>query len=344
MKNGIKILVVDDSAFMRLLLSDLLNNDEELEVVGTASDGQEAVSQVKLLNPDLVLLDIHMGEYDGLYAVEQIMHNSPKPILILSSIGNTNLNPIFDALRLGAVDYINKPKKGGSKIREMEKELIQKIKKVASASPRSTKIVEKGINQLTHTFDPKPNYDIIAIGASTGGPSAIEKIVTSLPANLNVPVIIGQHMPQNFIPSFAKRLDGLTKLKVTVGSKGMEVRSGMIVVAPGDGNMIVQKEKGTGIIDFSNKKYREYNHPSINALLNSVAEKYGKRAIGVLLTGMGKDGVNGLKAIKEKGGITIAQDESSSIIYGMPKMAFENGAADVVLNIKEIGGYLVNCL
>jgi len=342
----IKILVVDDSAFMRLLLTDLLSGDPELEVVGTAIDGKEAVSKVLELDPDVVLLDLNMGEYDGRYAVEHIMAQSPRPILILSSVGNSNLNPVFDALELGAVDYINKPKRGGSKIREMDYELVFRVKKVARAQPKPTAIDKNGLHKFPHTFDSYANYDIIVIGASTGGPTAVEKVITSLPANLNIPVVIGQHMPANFIKSFANRLSGLGGIKVVVGSKGMKLEPGMAIIAPGEQNMVLVRDPSTNIVsvDFTSEQYREYNNPSINALMTSVAESYGNKAIGVLLTGMGKDGVKGLGMIREKGGKTIAQDEASSVIYGMPKLAYETGAAEVVLNIKEIGGYLVNCL
>lgn len=346
MGSKIKILVVDDSAFMRLLLTDLISSDPELEVVGTANNGLEAIQRVQELNPDLVLLDMNMGEYDGPYAVRHIMESHPKPILILSSVGNTNLNPIFDALASGAVDYINKPKKGGSKIREMGEELLTKVKKVARASPKTAQLNGEGLHKYPHTFDAQANYDLIVIGASTGGPTAVEKVLTSLPANLNVPVIIAQHMPANFIKSFANRLNGLGGLKVMVGSAGMEPQAGVVVIAPGDRNMILVREERTNRvkIDFTSETFKEYNNPSINAVMQSIAKVFGDRAIGVLLTGMGKDGVKGMMKIKEAGGKTIAQDEKSSVIYGMPKIAFETGAAEVVLNIKEIGGYLVNCL
>ncbi|HCX21957.1 MAG: chemotaxis response regulator protein-glutamate methylesterase [Flammeovirgaceae bacterium] len=330
---------------MRLLLTDLLSKDDELNVVGSAVDGKEAVQLVKECRPDVVLLDMNMGEYDGLYAVERIMKVHPVPILILSSVGNSNLDPIFDALELGAVDYINKPQKGGSKVREIGSQLVATVKRVARAKPKATKIEKDGLNKLSHTFDTKANYHVIVIGASTGGPTAVEKVITSFPANLNVPVLLGQHMPPNFIKSFAARLDFLSPLKVVVGKKGMIPKAGMVIIAPGDTNMIVVKDKNdTPKIAFSDEVYREYNNPSINALMTSAASAYADKAIGVLLTGMGKDGVKGMQAIKDSGGRTIAQDESSSVIYGMPKIAFETGAADTVLDIREIGGYLVNCL
>lgn len=346
MSKKIRVLVVDDSAFMRLLLTDLISQDTGLEVVGTATDGQEAVSRAKELKPDVVLLDMNMGEYDGLYAVEHIIRQHPIPILILSSVGNTNLDTIFDALELGAVDYINKPVKGGSKIREINAHLLSTVKRVAKAKPRKTKINKDGLNKLPHTFDGSGLYDVIVIGASTGGPTAVEKVISSLPANLNVPVIICQHMPANFITSFANRLDSLSPLNVVVGRKGVIPQPGMVIVAPGNTNMVVnQNKKDDQVkIGFTEEQYKEYNHPSINALMMSVAKYYKSKAIGVLLTGMGKDGVKGLQAIKDVGGLTIAQDEASSVIYGMPKIAYESGAVSTVLNIKEIGGYLVNCL
>ena len=345
MKKPLKILIVDDSAFMRLLLSDILDEDSELEVVGVAVDGKDAVEKSLLLKPDVMVLDMNMGEYSGLYAVKHVMSANPLPILILSSVGNTNLNPIFDALELGAVDYINKPITGGSKIRQMHYELIRAVKSVASAKPRATNINSNGLNRLPHTFDKTSKFHVIVIGASTGGPTAIEKVITSLPANLTVPVLICQHMPANFITSFAKRLDSLSSLNVVVGRKGMKPQAGMIIIAPGNSNMIVQRSKTKEVvIGFSEEKYKEYNNPSINALMLSVAACYENKAICTLLTGMGKDGVHGVIAIKKKGGLTIAQDEASSIIFGMPKMAIESGAVDQVLPIKEIGAYLVNCL
>lgn len=345
MKKSLKILIVDDSAFMRLLLTDILAEDVELEVVGVAVDGKDAVAKALELKPDVMVLDMNMGEYSGLYAVEHIMSKNPVPILILSSVGNTNLNPIFDALELGAVDYINKPVRGGSKIREMHEELTRAVKSVARAKPRATNINSNGLNRLPHTFDKTSKYQVIVIGASTGGPTAIEKVITSLPANLNVPVLICQHMPANFIASFAKRLDSLSSLDVVVGRKGMKPEAGMIIIAPGNSNMIVERvETKSVVIGFSEEKYKEYNNPSINALMLSVAACYGDKAICALLTGMGKDGVQGVSAIKQKGGVTIAQNEASSVIFGMPKMAIESGSVDQILDIKEIGAYLVNCL
>ncbi|MCV9385635.1 chemotaxis-specific protein-glutamate methyltransferase CheB [Reichenbachiella ulvae] len=341
----IRVVVADDSGFMRLLISDILTESGSIEVVGTAIDGKDAAEKVKEIKPDVLLLDMNMGEYDGLYAVKRIMEECPVPIIILSSIGNTNLQPIFDALDLGAVDYLNKPQKGNSKLRNIEVELIQKIRSATRANARAIPDPKAKVNTYEHTFSEKRKYDVIVIGASTGGPSAIEKVVNSLPGNLNVPVLICQHMPPNFIPSFVKRLNSMSPLQIEVGRENMRPRAGSIIVAPGEGNMIVKKKRGGSIvIEFTDEIFKEYNNPSINALMLSVAEAYKDRAIGVVLTGMGKDGMLGMKEIKNNGGFTIAQSEKSCVIYGMPKAAVEYKAVDRSVDIKEIGGFLVNSL
>ncbi|MGL1887061.1 MAG: chemotaxis-specific protein-glutamate methyltransferase CheB [Reichenbachiella sp.] len=340
----IKVVVADDSGFMRLLISDILTESGVVEVIGTAVDGKDAAKKVAELKPEVLLLDMNMGEYDGLYAVEKIMEKTPLPILILSSLGNTNLQPIFDALDMGAVDYLNKPERGNSKLRNIENELIEKIKSVKRANPGAN-VTQVRVNHHEHTFTEKSRYDIIAIGASTGGPSAVEKVISSLPANLNVPVLICQHMPTNFIPSFVNRLNSMSSLEIVVGRQNMRPKSGQIIVAPGDTNMIVQKKKsGQVVIDFTDEKFPEYNNPSVNAMMLSVAQAYGAKCIGVILTGMGKDGMLGMIEIKKKGGFTVAQSEESCVIYGMPKAAVEKKAVDRSVDIKEIGGFLVNSL
>ena len=337
-----RVLIADDSGFMRLLISDILSESEGIQVVGAAVDGKDALVKVKELKPDVLLLDMNMGEYDGIYAVKNIMKEAPLPILILSSVGNTNLQPIFDALQEGAVDYLNKPSRGNAKIRLIENELIQKIRSVTRAKPMAVKPNSKNTNK--HTFDESSKYDLVVIGASTGGPSALEEIIVSLPSNLNVPLVIGQHMPVNFIGPFVKRLDKLSPLNVVVGEKGMEPTAGTVIIAPGTGNLTLIKNGNKVKIGFTDQKFKEYNNPSINSIMLAAAKVHGSRTMGVILTGMGKDGVEGMKAIKMAGGYTIAQNEKSSIIYGMPKAAVQCGAIDKSIDIKEIGSFIVNSL
>lgn len=344
MSSKLKILVVDDSAFMRLLISDLLSEDDQIEVVGTAVNGLEAVKQVLSLKPDIVLLDLNMAEYDGLYAVREIMKQRPTPILILSSVGNTDLQPVFEALKNGAVDYINKPDRNKSKMRELQVELIQKIKSTSRAKPKQISTTKTQTKVVTRKRKSRSKYDLIAIGASTGGPTAIERVICSLPEDFDIPIIVCQHMPQIFIPQFVQRLGSLTKLEVSSAAKGMRPEPGTVLFCPGHANLILNSGEKPPTIDFTEKIFKEYNNPSINAMMLSAAEAYKDKVVGVLLTGMGKDGVKGMTAIHDAGGRTIAQDKQSSVIYGMPKAAYEAGAVDQVLDIKEIGNYLVNDL
>ena len=343
MSVSLKILVVDDSAFMRLLITDLLSEDSQIEVAGTAVNGLEAVKQVKALKPDIVLLDLNMAEYDGLYAVREIMKDYPTPILILSSVGNTDLQPVFEALKSGAVDYINKPDRNKSKMRELQKELIQKIKSTSRAKPRRA-ISKAQTKVVTRKRKSRSKYELVAIGASTGGPTAIERVICSLPEDFDIPIIVCQHMPAVFIPQFVQRLGSLTQLDVVSATKGMHPTPGVVMFCPGHANLILNSKNGQPTVDFTDEVYKEYNNPSINAMMLSAAEVYKDKMVGVLLTGMGKDGVNGMKAIHGGGGKTIAQNKESSVIYGMPKAASEAGAVDVELDIKEIGNYLVNDL
>lgn len=340
----LKILVVDDSAFMRLLITDLLSEDAQIEVIGTATNGFEAIEQVKELHPDIVLLDLNMAEYDGLYAVKGIMDERPTPILILSSVGNTDLQPIFEALKNGAVDYINKPDRNKSKMRELQKELIQKIKSASRAKPKKA-VIKSKVKVVTpkKTRRKSSAYDLIAIGASTGGPTAIERVICSLPRDFDIPIIVCQHMPATFIPQFVQRLGGLTELEVVSATQGMEPTPGVVIFCPGHANSILTKSDKP-VIDFTDEVYPEYNNPSINAMMLSAAKVFGKKMVGVLLTGMGKDGVNGMTAIHKAGGKTIAQNKESCVIYGMPKAAYEAGIVDEVIDIKDIGNYLVNDL
>ncbi len=342
---AINVLVVDDSAVMRLLVSDILQHSASLKVVDTASNGKEAVKKTLELSPDVVVMDMIMGQYDGLYGVTQIMKQKPTPVLLLSSLGNTDLSPILQALQAGAFDYINKPAKNNTKIRDIEQRLIRKV--ILASKADLSKLGHTQINANTHhhTFSDNLPYDAIIIGSSTGGPSALEAVIAKFPGNLAIPVLIAQHMPENFIPSFVQRLNKLSPLKVVMGEKDMKVSPGLVIIAPGNKNMIVRKNRlGEAVISFTSKHFKEFNNPSIDALMESAADVYGKKTIGTILTGMGKDGTSGIKKIKEAGGFTIAQDEKTSVVFGMPKEAIKTGKIDNIIPIQEVGNFVVSCL
>lgn len=331
---------------MRYLTADILKNVPGFNVVDFARDGKEAYEKCVKLKPDVVIMDMIMGDYDGLYGVEKIMQNCPTPVLILSALGNTDMQPILKALKLGAIDYHHKPDRSSKTIKENDEALIEKVRaasKVMLNAITTNNSAPKNVHQ--HTFSDNLNYDVIVIGSSTGGPTALETVITRLPSNLSVPVVIAQHMPENFVPAFAARLNQLTPLEVSMAKKDEVLSPGKILFAPGSRNMIVrQNGNGQVVCDFTSKRFKDYNFPSVSGLMLSVAEVYQARAIGVVLTGMGKDGSEGLKSIYDHGGYTIAQSKETCIVYGMPKEAVEIGAVKKIVPLKEIGPFIVSCL
>ncbi|GAA5026263.1 chemotaxis response regulator protein-glutamate methylesterase [Marivirga lumbricoides] len=342
LKKRISVLIVEDSALMRILLSDILKADSQIELVGAAKNGREGVEKAVLLHPDVIISDMLMPEYDGLYLVTQMMKEMPIPIILLSALSKEN-ELIFDALEKGAFDFLDKPKEDLTQsIKAKNYPLIDLVKVAAKSSVKAIHVKE---NKHEHSFQGPLNYSAIVVGASTGGPGAIENLIKQLPSNLALPVIIAQHMPESFIESFAKRLDSLTLLKVSVAKSGEEILPGRIYLAPGHANLQLRKNPHGGVITyFTNKKFTEFNNPSIDCLMHSAAKVYGSKMIGVVLTGMGKDGTQGLLEIKKEGGLTLAQDEATSVVFGMPKYAFDTGAAQNLVPIDQMGGYLVSCL
>lgn len=338
----IKVLLIEDSGFMRIFLSDLLRSDKSLEVIGTAANGYDGVEKAKLLNPQVVITDMIMPQYDGLYVVRKLMEEMPLPIILLSSLDRTDPQ-IFDALKIGAFDFLDKPKDTNST--KGYPRLVEMVKEASMADYLKLRNKAKGRNTSGHTFEAKLNYDIIVIGASTGGPSAVEYVVSNIPNNLSIPIIIAQHMPERFIESFAVRLKDSTGLKVSVAQEGEPLLPNHVYLAPGTSNMRVEyKSSQSPVVRYVTDHYKEFNSPSIDCMFESVAAVYGKRAVGVVLTGMGKDGMLGLSKIKEAGGLTVTQDEESSVVYGMPKAAFESGAARHQIPLKDIPNFIVTAL
>jgi len=343
-KKQIRVLIADDSALMRILINDIINTDPDISVVGKANNGKTAFLLTKELKPDVVLMDVNMGEYDGIYGVVEIMKYCPTPIIILSSIGNVDMNPILEGLELGAIDYLNKPAKNRVNMDEVKQDLIRKIK--VASTVNLEEVLENPVtaNINEHSFDKMVSYDCIVLGASTGGPRALERILTHLPKNLTIPVIIAQHMPASFMLAFAKRLNQLTPLEVSIAKQGSKLVAGNVYLAPGDANLTIEYRGRNYVFAVTKKQFAAYNNPSIDALMLSVAKNYKERAIGVVLSGMGKDGAIGLKAMKVAGSYTVAQSEASCIVYGMPKAAVEIDAVKQVVHLDEIAAFLVSCL
>lgn len=343
--NRIRTLIVDDSALMRKLITDLISADTSIEIIGTAKDGKVGSDMALELKPDVVITDMVMPEFDGMYLVKSVMDKRPMPIIVLSSLDKTN-SRIFDALQYGAFEFIDKP--NGADGRNAFNDPLIKLIREASLTDtnllKARQLTHK--NTHTHTFTQQLNYDIVVIGASTGGPGAVELIINNLPRNLQVPVVIGQHMPPRFLETFSERLNENSPLPVKLARRGEVLKAGVIYVANGESNTCVEKNMITGapMITSTSRKFEEFNFPSIDCLFESVADTYAERSIGVILTGMGKDGMLGLSKIKSKGGYTIAQDEESSVVYGMPKAAYEFGAVKQIVPLTQISGFIVSCL
>ena len=340
----IRTLLIDDCKVTCITFGVFLRNDPAIELVATAFGGQEGIAKARQLKPDVIVTDIMMPGCDGLSVVQTIMQEMPTPIILLSALEKEHPK-IFEALNAGAFDFLNKEEVIASRHRKQP--LLNALIKTANGVLLK-KIDDLGVKKNTHvhSFDSQLRYEVIAIGASTGGPAAIEALLNGLPANLSIPVVIAQHMPEYFLQSFATRLNKISPLRVKMAERNEALRGGTVYIVPGHTNTTITQDVATQqpIFRFTRRRYQEFNNPSIDALFTSLAEVYREKAIGVVLTGMGKDGTQGLAAIQQQQGYTIGQDESSCVVFGMPKHAIEQGVIRQVLPLREMPGYLVSCL
>lgn len=337
----IRVLVVDDSALMRKMIPRIISGDDGIEVVGTAMDGDFALKKIQELRPDVITLDIDMPRMDGLTALRSIVKDFRLPVILVSSLTKQGAETTLRGLEIGAFDFVPKPNDAISvHISEISCELIDKIKAASRGSrpkfrePQPVKM--KPLFQPSTTAGSSAVDRVVAIGISTGGPQALTEILPLLPRNFPAGILIVQHMPEGFTELFAKRLDAMCDISVKEAVSGDMVGPGKALIAPGGRHLKVKRTPFGAISVISQSPAVSGHRPSANVLLNSVAEEIGNRAIGVIMTGMGDDGVEGLGAIKERGGATIAQDEETSVIYGMPKVAVEKGFAGEVLGLHEI--------
>jgi len=332
----IKVLVVDDSLFMRTLIRDLLNSDPEIEVVDTAKDGKEAVSKITKLKPDCVTLDLAMPGWDGLTTLKHIMNKCPAPVIILSAYSKRDADITVECLNAGAVGFVLKPSGELSlnienvkhqlleEVKAASKIELEKVKSLTRKKPKRHKRKLVGVNK------------IIVIGASTGGLQTLESILPSLPADFPVPIIVVQHLPNMFFTeSLAERLNRDCELTVKVAESNEIIQAGMIYLAPGGFHMTLGSLPNREVTPCINEAKNDSLTPSIDLAMKSVTKIFNENTVGIILSGMGHDGCQGMKAIKESGGNTIVQDESS-LIFGMPKAVIDAGAADKVLPAGEI--------
>ncbi|HEY0683122.1 MAG TPA: chemotaxis response regulator protein-glutamate methylesterase [Steroidobacter sp.] len=354
----IKLLIVDDSALVRKLLSEMLKQDRDIEIVGTATDPYAAREKIKQLNPDVITLDVEMPRMDGITFLENLMRLRPMPVVMVSSLTQKGADVTLRALELGAIDFVTKPKVDvAGSLANYAEELIAKVKVAASArvSARTAAPRRPHVHSLhpeqRHSADavlPASNGKrvlrttdrIIAIGASTGGTEAIREVLESLPPDAPA-VVISQHIPAAFSKPFAERMNRSSAMSVCEASDGQYILPGHVYIAPGDQHLLVERDGARYRCRLSNGPHVNRHRPSVDVMFRSVAQNVGPNAVGVILTGMGDDGARGLKEMLDAGASTIAQDEATSVVWGMPGAAVKLGSAQHVLPLHRVASEML---
>ncbi len=346
-----RVLIVDDSSFMRMAIRGILNKEPSIDVIATAADGVEGVEKAISLKPDLITMDIEMPRMDGISALKQIMAKAPTKVLMVSTLTNEGAKATFEALDAGAIDYIPKNITDSSEAQNIfREELIKKVREatrssilrvsagtITSRPPSFTPTIPRQIAKSSKIHSKKISH--VGIGASTGGPVALQEVISRIPMNFPYGVVVAIHMPKAFTGPYADRLNAKCSISVKEAVDGETVKPGTILIAPG--GMHTQLVRGAGglvIKTAPTSAYPQYVYiPSVDLMLSSMAEATAGSMLGVVLTGMGNDGFKGMQLLKQKGGVTLVQDEATSTIYGMPKACVDGGVADEVLPLGQIG-------
>jgi two-component system chemotaxis response regulator CheB len=348
MNHYVNVMVVDDSAFMRRAITKILENEADLHVVATARSGEEAIEKVTQFNPDVITMDVEMPGMGGLEAVRNIVAKDRVPIIMVSSLTRDGAETTFRALELGAVDFIAKPDAAYTNINEVARDLVAKIRTFArrgarplaarDALERETERKKTTTSPIAHVprYTGRKNYECVAIGTSTGGPVALSHVIPRLPGNFPVPILIVQHMPVGFTRPLADRLNAQSKLRVVEAANGMILEPGSALVIPSGTQVKLTRSLGEVELHLVADDGSSLHVPSVDVLEEQVADQYGPMACGVILTGMGQDGVRGLKRLKARGGYVVGQDEATCVVYGMPRAAAIAGLVDRVSPLDEI--------
>lgn len=353
MASKIKVLIIDDSAVIRTVLTEILNGAGDIEVIGTAPDPLFAKNKLTSLQPDVITLDVEMPRMDGLTFLEELMRTNPIPVLMVSSLTQRACDTTLRALELGAIDYVTKPSIEITQgVEALAGEIIAKVRIAAKARVRFA--ARSGLPSSSATSPPSKvstldttrmatTDKLIAIGASTGGTQAITEVITQLPTS--VPgIVIVQHMPPVFTKSYAERLNTMSRINVKEAEHGDRILRGTAFIAPGGRHMSIRRDGAMYYLELSDGPPVNYVKPAVDILFRSVARFAGRNAVGVILTGMGEDGARGLKEMREHGALTLAQDEASCIVFGMPKRAIEMDAVDRVLSLSQIPRHILEAL
>ena len=365
----IKVLVVDDSGFFRRRIGEMLGADASLEVIGYARNGEESIALTKQLNPDVITMDIEMPGMNGIEATRRIMAEHPTPIIMFSSLTTEGAQSTFEALDAGALDYLPKRFQDIAKdIDEARVLLCDRVRAVArtrvakpAATPKPTaapaarpaatpekkpvasikaapSVVETAINKVSHRHIPHGKFGLLAIGTSTGGPVALQNVLTKLPVNFPLPIILVQHMPATFTPTFAQRLNQQCAITVKEAKDGDRLEPGVALLAPGGKQMLIKSNGGGNIVKIVDSEPSLTYKPSVDITFRSVAKVYPDSTLAIIMTGMGADGREGCRELKTHGSEIWAQDEKSCVVYGMPAAVVDAGLADEILDVNNIGG------
>ena len=346
MSERIRVLVVDDSALMRKLIPAILARDSSIEVVGTAMDGAFALKKIEELRPDVVTLDLEMPRMDGLEMLRLIMRRAPLPIILFSTHSTKGGYATLKALALGAVDFLAKPKDAAAgHLEQNADQLIAKIKVAKRAAKRKLPpvTVKEELPKLAKASRPAlAPRRVIAVGISTGGPNALQYVLSQIPSDFLSTIVVVQHMPEGFTEMFAKRLDECCPLEVQEARSGDLLLAGRVLICPGNRHMMVRRMPRGDMVVLSDGPPVNGHRPSADVLFHSVAQEFSLMSVGVLMTGMGEDGAEGLGAIKAAGGMTIAQSEDTCVVSGMPRAAILKGYANKVIPLEGLGTFLAN--
>ena len=339
----VRVVVVDDSAIVRKLLVDGLKNEPGIEVVGTAADPYQARDLIVRVEPDVITLDIEMPRMDGLSFLRKLMEHRPMPVIIISSLTQRGSATAIEALRAGAIEVIPKPG-GPYSIGEITETLRSRILGIRELkTPRAVRVHHEPVPVTSVSFDHvRPGHGLIAIGASTGGPQAIEALLTRLPAACP-PILIAQHMPEHFTRTYAERLDKICPMQVVEAVDRQVVESGVAYVAPGNRHMLVEREGVKLVIRLSDAPTVHHQRPAVDVLFHSVAKLKAVKIVALLLTGMGQDGADGMVDLRQHGAETIAEHEQSCVVFGMPREAIARGGAVHVASLLRMPGLIADC-
>jgi len=349
--SSIRVVIADDSAVMRAAIQRMLESDPGIKVIASARNGKAALQDIATLDPDVVMLDCEMPVMDGLEALQHIMHDSPRPVIMFSSLTSEGAAVTLDALALGAFDYVPKP--AHANVIEVRKELVDKVKAASVSRERTRRraqlaaVAGNGHVAPEHTAPPRSQWDtchvsVVCLGCSTGGPAALQRILPQLPADLPVPILIVQHMPPGFTEPFARRLNGLCRIGVQEAGNGNVLEPRHVYIAPAGWHVTLRRHGTTTLLTaLSSEPADSLHRPSVDIMMLSASEVCGRNAMGVIMTGMGSDGARGMQALYASGAFTLGQDESSCAVYGMPRSCAEQGSLRRVTTLDAIPGEIV---